>query len=129
MRDYDPETGRWTAKDPILFAGGDANLYGYSFNDPINRIDVSGLYSAGEAVGDYFDCYNSVQQLIIGVLEGNAVAACGLAGPGAPECIAAVGAVYQFVGHIDIAACMLDKHKKRKDCDPQSQCCTSDVKK
>ncbi len=22
-RDYDPETGRWTAKAPILFAGGD----------------------------------------------------------------------------------------------------------
>ena len=28
-RDYDPESGRWTAKDPIGFAGGDANLYGY----------------------------------------------------------------------------------------------------
>jgi RHS repeat-associated protein len=28
-RDYDPETGRWTTKDPIRFAGGDANLYGY----------------------------------------------------------------------------------------------------
>ncbi|MCB1778002.1 MAG: RHS repeat-associated core domain-containing protein, partial [Candidatus Competibacteraceae bacterium] len=24
-RDYDPRTGRWTAKDPIRFAGGDAN--------------------------------------------------------------------------------------------------------
>jgi len=23
LRDYDPETGRWTAKDPIGFAGGD----------------------------------------------------------------------------------------------------------
>ncbi|MEA3411387.1 MAG: RHS repeat-associated core domain-containing protein, partial [Pseudomonadota bacterium] len=28
-RDYDPETGRWTAKDPIRFDGGDSNLYGY----------------------------------------------------------------------------------------------------
>ncbi|PHQ91688.1 MAG: hypothetical protein COB42_02990 [Sulfurimonas sp.] len=28
-RDYDPETARWTSKDPIQFAGGDANLYGY----------------------------------------------------------------------------------------------------
>lgn len=27
-RDYDAETGRWTAKDPILFRGRDANLYG-----------------------------------------------------------------------------------------------------
>ncbi|MBK9610008.1 RHS repeat-associated core domain-containing protein [Candidatus Amarobacter glycogenicus] len=29
-RDYDPQTGRWTAKDPIGFAGGDTNLYAYS---------------------------------------------------------------------------------------------------
>ncbi len=26
--EYD-EVGRWVSKDPILFAGGDANLYGY----------------------------------------------------------------------------------------------------
>ena len=42
-RDYDPETGRWTAKDPIRFAGGDTNMYGYVFNDPVNLIDPSGL--------------------------------------------------------------------------------------
>jgi RHS repeat-associated protein len=41
-RDYDPEIGRWTAKDPILFQGGDTNLYGYLVNDPINDIDVTG---------------------------------------------------------------------------------------
>jgi RHS repeat-associated protein len=44
-RDYDPETGRWTSKDPIGFAGGDTNLYGYSVNDPVNRIDPDGLDS------------------------------------------------------------------------------------
>jgi RHS repeat-associated protein len=43
VRDYDPETGRWTSKDPIGFDGGSANLYGYVFADPINFIDPSGL--------------------------------------------------------------------------------------
>ena len=45
-RDYDPETGRWTAKDPIGFAGGDTNLYGYVLNDPVNLVDLSGLLPA-----------------------------------------------------------------------------------
>jgi len=38
-----PEIGKWTAKDPILFAGGDSNLYGYVGNDPVNWIDPEGL--------------------------------------------------------------------------------------
>jgi RHS repeat-associated protein len=42
-RDYDAETGRWTAKDPILFSGGDTNLYGYVLNDPVNWLDPWGL--------------------------------------------------------------------------------------
>lgn len=41
-RDYDAEVGRWTSKDPIFFAGGDTNLYGYTANDPINWIDPYG---------------------------------------------------------------------------------------
>ncbi|WP_367025887.1 RHS repeat-associated core domain-containing protein [Methylococcus sp. ANG] len=42
-RDYDPETGRWTAKDPILFGGGDANVYAYVRNNPTNLVDPFGL--------------------------------------------------------------------------------------
>ena len=42
-RDYDPAVGRWTAKDPILFASGGTNLYGYVLNEPINYNDPSGL--------------------------------------------------------------------------------------
>ena len=42
-RDYDPDIGRWTAKDPIFFAGGNTDLYGYVLNDPNNFIDALGL--------------------------------------------------------------------------------------
>ncbi|MCP4352056.1 MAG: RHS repeat-associated core domain-containing protein, partial [Desulfobacterales bacterium] len=42
-RDYDPDAGRWTAKDPILFKAGDADIYGYCLNDPVNWIDPWGL--------------------------------------------------------------------------------------
>lgn len=41
-RDYDPDTGRWTAKDPIGYAGGDNDLYGYCLDDPINAYDPDG---------------------------------------------------------------------------------------
>lgn len=44
-RDYDAETGRWTAKDPIRFRGGDTNLYGYGYDDPINFIDPDGMFN------------------------------------------------------------------------------------
>lgn len=51
-RDYDPSTGRWTAKDPLGFGGGQANLYAYVGNDPLNFVDPSGQYAwlAGAAV-------------------------------------------------------------------------------
>ena len=45
-RDYNPAVGRWTAKDPILFNGGDTNLYGYVLNDPVNMIDPAGLQAS-----------------------------------------------------------------------------------
>ena len=42
-RVYDPEVGRWTAKDPIRFAGGDGNLYAYVGGDVVNRVDPERL--------------------------------------------------------------------------------------
>ncbi len=45
-RDYDAQVGRWTAKDPIDFGGRDANLFGYTFSDPVNGADASGLSTA-----------------------------------------------------------------------------------
>ncbi len=45
-RDYDAFTGRWTTKDPIGFAGGDVNRYGYVLNDPLYWVDPEGLLGA-----------------------------------------------------------------------------------
>ncbi len=50
FREYDPFTGRWTAKDPILFAGGDTNLYGYVLGDPVGGVDdILGLCVSASA--------------------------------------------------------------------------------
>jgi len=49
-RDYDAQTGRWTAKDPIGIAGGSTSLYSYAFSNPINLVDLNGeecQYSLG----------------------------------------------------------------------------------
>lgn len=47
-RYYDPMEGRFLSKDPESFAGGDANLYGYVLNNPINYTDSTGLAVPGE---------------------------------------------------------------------------------
>ncbi len=59
---YDPSIGRWTSKDPILFNGGDTNLYGYALNDPVNFVDPSGLLTEG-FIGRHF---TPGQQITIG---------------------------------------------------------------
>jgi RHS repeat-associated protein len=46
-RDYDADAGRFTAKDPIGFRGGDINLYAYVFNDPLNQVDPEGTRGSG----------------------------------------------------------------------------------
>ena len=43
-RHYSTATGRFTARDPIGFVGGDANLYRYVGNDPTDATDPTGLY-------------------------------------------------------------------------------------
>ncbi len=54
-RDYDAETGRWTAKDPIRFAGGDSNLFGYVLQNPVNFIDPNGQEATAVAMYSAFE--------------------------------------------------------------------------
>jgi RHS repeat-associated protein len=51
MRDYDPVSGRWTAKNPLLFEGAAANLYAYAGSNPVNLTDRTGLPSIGASAG------------------------------------------------------------------------------
>jgi RHS repeat-associated protein len=88
-RDYNPSIGRWTAKDPVLFYGHDANLYGYVLNDPVNTNDLTGL-GAGDELGE------SIIQL---------AAAQGILEIGAANVIAQAGATVGevVVGYLRIA--------------------------
>ncbi len=40
-REFDPKTGRWTSRDPVMFSGGSINTYA-NLNDPVNTVDPSG---------------------------------------------------------------------------------------
>ncbi len=44
FRWFDPKIGRFISRDPLGPAGG-VNLYSYVNNNPINRVDLLGLYS------------------------------------------------------------------------------------
>ncbi|MEN8170596.1 MAG: RHS repeat-associated core domain-containing protein [Pseudomonadota bacterium] len=81
-RDYDAVIGRWTSKDPIRFAGG-MNVYGYSYSDPINYIDmngniplplVTGLIGAGigayNAIASGKNAYQVLAAASVGFLSG-----------------------------------------------------------
>jgi RHS repeat-associated protein len=64
-REYDASIGRWISKDPIGFDGGQANLFVYVGNDPVNTSDPSGL----EAIPAFGctpdpppDCVKAVQE-------------------------------------------------------------------
>ncbi len=45
FRDYDPRSGRWTMRDPLLYASNEVNLYRYVGNNPITFKDPLGLWT------------------------------------------------------------------------------------
>ena len=83
-RDYDPEIGRWTSKDPILFEGGDVNLYGYVVNDPINFTDSTGLLTDQDrAKAAKYAGYGAVAGAVIGVCTSAGINTAGMIAAGA----------------------------------------------
>ena len=62
-RDYDSAAGRWTAKEPNHFRGG-VNVFGYSWNDPINFFDPDGRHPVA------WICRFLIQRLITYVVIG-----------------------------------------------------------
>jgi RHS repeat-associated protein len=49
-RQYDPKIGRFISEDPIGFAGGDVNLYGYVRNMPLWFRDPTGLQPGADVM-------------------------------------------------------------------------------
>ncbi|MDX9823069.1 MAG: RHS repeat-associated core domain-containing protein, partial [Syntrophales bacterium] len=49
-RYYDPKVGRFVTKDPIGFKGG-INVFAYVQNNPVNKLDPSGLYDQPYPIG------------------------------------------------------------------------------
>jgi RHS repeat-associated protein len=87
-RDYDAVTGRWTAKEPVGFRGGNPNLYGYSLADPLNLRDPDGNWIipvAGAALGAGASIYSNWGAYQSGAISGAdlAAAAAFAAGTGA----------------------------------------------
>jgi RHS repeat-associated protein len=46
-RDYEPASGRWTARDPSFFSGSPHNLYAYVGSNPVTMTDPTGLVCVG----------------------------------------------------------------------------------
>lgn len=91
-RDYNASNGRWTAKDPIGFNGGDYNLYGYVVNDPINLIDLDGNTTGSVQNIFFVAAFNATAAATESALRGNGI--------GKVAIDATAGALSSFAGGI-----------------------------
>ncbi len=69
-RDYDAQAGRWTNQDPIGFGGGDANMYGYVFADPVNLKDARGLDAPSDVITVLTVAGEVGSLAVIGIISG-----------------------------------------------------------
>jgi RHS repeat-associated protein len=85
-RFYDPQIGKFTARDPIGLQGEDTNLYRYVRNQPLNYVDSKGTalqpltpsfytnglvyglsLGAGLSVGNAFKCFSPEAKIFFGI--------------------------------------------------------------
>jgi RHS repeat-associated protein len=59
-RDYDPETGRWTSKDPLGYGARTLSLFSYCHHDPVNYHDTTGKEPiSGALMGAFWGVYGA----------------------------------------------------------------------
>jgi len=76
-RDHEPETGRWTTKDPIGLAGG-TNVYAYAANRPERLVDPEGAVphspeatqSLGAAMDELLAATPTIPQPVVDAIAG-----------------------------------------------------------
>ena len=69
-REYDPYTGSWLSRDPMLFKKGTLYLYEYAGNDPINRRDLNGMFwqEIGSTIGNSLGVLGRAVDTVEGIL-------------------------------------------------------------
>jgi RHS repeat-associated protein len=76
FRDLARASGRWPARDPALFGGGQGNLFAYVGNNPVSNRDPTGLFCIGASFYDVVGAGFSV------CITGQGVSTCEEAGFG-----------------------------------------------
>lgn len=87
LRWYDPTTGRWTQQDTLdaPLDARNANRYAYAGDDPINNLDLSGLYNLTRTA--VIGLAGGVGGLISGCAAGAVAGAAALGAGAIPGCV------------------------------------------
>ncbi len=127
-RYYGPALQRFVSQDPIEFAGGDLNLYGYVTNDPIGSTDPLGLAAqppnrckpddeCKKKVWDKFVFCVVALEAIADLGISPVVIGCALSGPGVATCLTFALPAVEIPKLIGQGACYVQYLERVKDCE------------